>query len=127
MNQTYSIQQVANKNGVSVHVLRYYEKIGLICDIKRDIAGRRQYTDTDLEWIDFIVCMRTSKLSLEQMRVLAELRRRGAQALSERIVFMEDYRKAIEEKIVTFHDILKQTDRKIALLKRELTENQITT
>jgi DNA-binding transcriptional MerR regulator len=41
----YSIAHAAEKSGLSIDTLRYYERIGLIEAPARDAGGRRSYTD----------------------------------------------------------------------------------
>ncbi|MBU9790372.1 MerR family transcriptional regulator [Lentilactobacillus sp. G22-6] len=49
----YGIGKFSRIVNISVDTLRYYEKEGLIVP-KRDNVNRRQYTDHDVKWIDFI-------------------------------------------------------------------------
>lgn len=42
------ISMFSQLTGVSVHTLRYYEKIGLL-SISRDGSGHRCYTETDID------------------------------------------------------------------------------
>lgn len=53
----YSIAQVAEKTGLSVYTLRYYDKEGLLPFIQRTERGNRSFTDEDLEWIGLINCL----------------------------------------------------------------------
>ncbi|KAA3660199.1 MAG: MerR family DNA-binding transcriptional regulator [Chloroflexi bacterium] len=50
MDETYSTQQMAAITGITVHTLRYYEKIDLLLDIARDDNGYRRFSKVDLEW-----------------------------------------------------------------------------
>jgi len=45
-NNLHTIQQVSELTGLSVHTLRYYERIDLIPHIDRDGNGYRHYTQT---------------------------------------------------------------------------------
>ncbi|MEC1049003.1 MerR family DNA-binding transcriptional regulator, partial [Bacillus safensis] len=47
------IAQAAKQLDLSTATLRYYENIGLIREIKRDDHGIRDYTEDDLQWIEF--------------------------------------------------------------------------
>ncbi|BBP87338.1 hypothetical protein BsIDN1_09560 [Bacillus safensis] len=63
------IAQAAKKQlDLSTATLRYYENIGLIREIKRDDHGIRDYTEDDLQWIEFIKCMRNAGLSIDALR-----------------------------------------------------------
>lgn len=50
-----TIGQVAERTGLSVHTLRFYEREGLpAAPIARDSRGRRLYCDEDVEWLTVI-------------------------------------------------------------------------
>ena len=47
-----SIAEAAQRTGVSVHTLRYYERAGLVVTtVDRTASGRRRYHQLDLDWI----------------------------------------------------------------------------
>ena len=51
-----SIGQVAQRTGLSVHALRFYESEGLFASpVRRAAGGRRIYSEWDVEWLD--VCI----------------------------------------------------------------------
>ena len=54
MDDGLTIQQVAQRTGLSHHTLRYYEHLGLLAStrIRRLPNGHRRYSEADLEWID---------------------------------------------------------------------------
>ena len=47
----YSISKVSEITGISPHILRYWEKDFSFLKIQRDPAGRRIYSDRDIEKI----------------------------------------------------------------------------
>ena len=59
--------------GVSVHTLRYYEKIGLLAPIQKTPAGRRRYSDQDVERLRFVKRAKKMQFSLEEIRRLVEM------------------------------------------------------
>jgi DNA-binding transcriptional MerR regulator len=48
MEDTFTIQQVADATNLSVHTLRYYERVGLIHPIDRAENTHRRYTQDDI-------------------------------------------------------------------------------
>lgn len=50
----YTVKMVAEKTNISPHVLRYYEKEGLLPHVKRTAGGIRHYSEVDLEWLSLI-------------------------------------------------------------------------
>lgn len=52
-----SIQETAEKFGISPYTLRYYESEGLIPRIERNANGYRVYNDDAIDYISFITCL----------------------------------------------------------------------
>jgi DNA-binding transcriptional MerR regulator len=48
MTSEFTIQQVANATGLTVHAVRYYEKVGLLAPIQRAGNGHRRYSVEDI-------------------------------------------------------------------------------
>lgn len=80
-----TIQQVAEATGLSVHTLRYYERIGLIHPINRADNTHRRYSLDDVGWIEFLNKLRATGMSIQQMQRYAELQRQGDDTLPERV------------------------------------------
>ena len=69
-----SIGQVAERTGLSVHALRFYEREGLfVTPVHRGAAGRRVYTEWDLEWLEVCVRLRASGMPPTAIRRYADL------------------------------------------------------
>lgn len=69
-----SIAEVAERSGLSVHTLRYYERAGLIAPVPRAPGGQRRYAAADLEWIGFLLRLRETRMPIGQMQAFARLR-----------------------------------------------------
>lgn len=74
---SFSIGTLAQRAGVSVETIRYYEQLGLVSPRRRSPAGYRQYDDQGLARVLFV--RRAAKLgfSLEETSELLALRARG--------------------------------------------------
>ena len=55
----YTIKEVAEKMNVSEHTLRFWAKSGFFPFIKRDANNIRQFSESDLEWVRIVTCLRT--------------------------------------------------------------------
>jgi DNA-binding transcriptional MerR regulator len=97
--QALTIQEVAAATGLSVHTLRYYERIGLIHPIHRADNAHRRYSADDVGWIDFLNKLRATGMSIQQMQRYAELQRSGDQTLLERLEMLKALRKEAEARI----------------------------
>ncbi|UUZ85328.1 MerR family transcriptional regulator [Paenibacillus sp. P26] len=114
MKTTFNIQQVTEITGLSSHTLRYYEKAGLIRAIERDDNGYRLYSETDLEWLRFLIRLRDTGMPIRKMQHFAELRYRGEETVAERRRMLEEHKQEIKEQIaqltVTLEVLNEKTD-----------------
>ncbi len=113
LGEQLNIQQVAEATGLSVHTLRYYERIGLIHPIDRAENTHRRYTMDDVGWVDFLTKLRAIGMSIQQMQQYAELQRLGDDTLPERIDMLCALRKEAEERIKQVQEHLKLIHYKI--------------
>ncbi len=70
----FSIGDVARRTGLSHDTLRYYERIGLLPRVGRDAGGRRVYDERDLSDLRFIRRAQAMGFSLEEIRMLLQMR-----------------------------------------------------
>jgi DNA-binding transcriptional MerR regulator len=111
---TYPIAQAADRSGLSIDTLRYYERIGLVDPPARDSGGRRSYSDEDLGWLEFLTKLRTTGMPIRQMREYARLRRHGAASAGRRKQILLEQRTAVRERIAELRSSLDVLDYKIA-------------
>ena len=100
-----TVGAVAALTGVSVRTLHHYDHIGLVVPSVRTSAGRRGYTDADIERLHLVLVYRSVGMSLEGIRavlddagadVVAHLRRQH-QLLLEQADRLQHTIKAVEE------------------------------
>ena len=111
---TLTIQQVAEATGLSVHTLRYYERIGLIHAIDRADNTHRRYSTDDIGWIEFLMKLRATGMSIQDMQVYAELQREGDHTLPERVEMLKTLREQVETHIDDLQEHLRLIRDKIA-------------
>lgn len=64
----YAAKEAAEITGLSTATLRYYEKEQLLPQIARTSQKYRQYTDTDIEWIRMIQCLRMANVPIRTIK-----------------------------------------------------------
>jgi DNA-binding transcriptional MerR regulator len=73
-----SIGQVAERTGLSVHTLRFYEREGILTDpVRRGLNGHRLYSEDDVEWLSICTRFRASGMPLTAIRRYVDLVRQG--------------------------------------------------
>ena len=113
MTTQITIAEAAERSGVSAHTLRYYERIGLIHPVGRGQNGHRRYGRGDIEWLEFLIKLRTTDMPIRQMVEYAELVREGPQTASRRRAMLEAHREALRERIAELEETATVIDRKI--------------
>jgi DNA-binding transcriptional MerR regulator len=88
---SFSIGEVAELTGMSVHTLRFYERQGLLpFTVRRSSDGRRRYGEDELAWMTVILNLRASGMPLEGIRRYAELVRAGSGNEAERLDLLRE-------------------------------------
>ena len=117
MTASLTIQQTAEACGLSVHTLRYYERIGLIKPIPRRSNGHRLYRPDDLQWIAFLLRLRATGMSIGEMQRYAQLREQGdlPASLAERKAMLVEHTAAVEAEVKAMQETLAYLHQKIEL------------
>ena len=125
-----NIKKVSEQLGISSDTIRYYERIGLVPAISRDKNGVRNFTDIDIQRLDFIKCMRHAGLSIESLHeymhlyslnddrtILARKRilEEKAEKLDERIASLQETRAYLQHKIDVYDSQLIQATNDLKL------------
>ena len=98
-----SIGEVAERTGLSVHALRFYEREGILANpVRRDGGGRRVYSADDVEWLRLCILLRASGMPVPSIRRYTDLVRDGDGNESERLALLRQH----EERVVSQIDEL---------------------
>ena len=109
----YSAKEAAEITGLSTATLRYYEREKLIPQITRTDQKYRQYTDTDIEWIKMIQCMRMANIPIRSIKQYVELLIQGGKTLKQRYDMVQGHIKDIENQITNLQNALILTQKKL--------------
>ncbi|MBK9600290.1 MAG: MerR family transcriptional regulator [Anaerolineales bacterium] len=120
-----TIQDVAEATGLSAHTLRYYERVGLIHPIGREENTRRSYTADDIGWIEFLMKLRATGMSIKDMQRYAELQRQGDETLPERVEMLKSLRGSVEARIDELNEHLKLVRYKIEIYSQIIEEKSL--
>jgi len=109
-----SIAGAAQATGLTAYTLRYYEQIGLIAPVERR-SGARRYSPDDMGWLEFLVRLRATGMSMRDMQRYAQLRRQGntPASLAERQTLMEGHAQRVEADMRVLGETLEYIRKKI--------------
>ena len=118
-----SIGQVAERTGLSVHALRFYEREGLLVGpVERTATGRRVYTEWDVEWLRNCTKFRASGMPLADIRRFAELVGRGPGNEDERLELLREHQRRVVDRIAELQDCLGLIDNKVAVYEQHVAQ-----
>lgn len=62
-----NVAQLAERTGLSPHTIRYYDRMGLLPGVQRSRSGARQFGEADLTFLQFIIGLKRTGMSLEEI------------------------------------------------------------
>lgn len=109
----YTIHQVAEKFDLTAHTIRYYDKEGLLPFVERSSAGNREFTDSDLDWLKLICCLKNTGMQIKQIKQYIDLCMQGDETLGIRRQMFIEHRKEVLKQIQDLQKNLETIDYKI--------------
>ncbi|WP_270245303.1 MerR family transcriptional regulator [Lactococcus lactis] len=95
----YTINDVAHIFSVSPYTLRFYAKKDLFPNIIRDKQNTRLFSDKDLEYVEMVLALRHTGMSLPAIKKYITLCTLGDQTIKERLNIIQNELNNAEEKI----------------------------
>lgn len=101
----YTIGQVSEMFGLPISTLRYYDKQGLFPEMER-VSGIRQFSDTELEALRVIECLKRSGLELKDIKQFMDWCMEGPSSYPKRRELFIKQRETVEAEIARMHQVL---------------------
>lgn len=106
MERTYRIGEVAERTGLTVEALRYYERLGLLPRAPRTAGGLRRYDRRVVDRVRFIKQAQGMGLSLREIqRLNDDTQRRGRAACLRVHDMLAQHIAAVDERIRELRDL----------------------
>lgn len=112
---SYTIIDVERQTGISSRTLRFWATKNLFPFTQRDKNGVRYFSKSDVEWAQWIDCLRSLDMSIEDIRTYLYLFSLGAKTATKRKHLLQKQQIKIEEHLERLHSSLKKIKLKIAL------------
>src|SRR5688572_8176737 len=91
----FTIQEAAEQTGLTVHTLRYYERIGVLMPIGRAANGHRRYSQADVNLIQLLACWLQTGMPLDAVQTYVRLVQEGESSVGQRRELLEAHRETI--------------------------------
>ena len=109
-----TIKEVSEKYDISSDTLRYYERIGMIPEVTRTASGIRDYQESDLSWVELVICMRKAGVSVESLIEYVKMCMQGDTTFSARLHLLQEEKEKLEEQRSQLETAMKRLDYKIS-------------
>lgn len=107
------IKKVSELTGVSADTIRYYERIGLIPTIRRSESGIRNFSEHDVNVLEFVRFFRGAGVSVESLIDYISLVEQGDATIKARLSILQEEKEGLEGRIDTLQKALKRLNHKI--------------
>ena len=115
---TYTIKQVADKMGVSVPTLRYYDKEGLLPFIEKKENGTRIFKESDLRTLEIISCMKASGMPIKDIKRYMDMCLEGDNTLEDRLDIFLKRKDVVKEQMEELNKIMSVIEHKISYYEK---------
>jgi len=108
----YSIGEVAEKLNLPKSTIRYYDKEGLLPFVERKESGIRMFAESDIAMLQVIECLKSTGLSIKDIKKFSEWCLKGDESLQERYELFLESRKNVKEQIAELQKALELIEHK---------------
>ena len=119
------IAEVSEKFDINSTTLRYYEKIGLMDPVEKDASGHRNYQEKDLRRINFIKCMRTAGMSIENIKKYVDLFHEGEDTISARKELLVQQHTELKAQMAELQKAIDYLETKIANYEEKIVKKDL--
>lgn len=113
INVNYTIAQAAKKMNLTIYTLRYYDRVGLLSNVKRDKSGNRIFTKDDMEMLSLICCLKNTGMPIKEIKLFTDWQNEGNQTLHARNNMLVEHKKDVLKQIEDLKNHLRLIDRKL--------------
>lgn len=111
--KTYTIGQAAEKTGLTISTLRYYDKEGLLPFVERTAGGQRLFKDSDFNWLSVIECLKNTGVPIREIKQYIDWCMEGDATLQQRRALFVEQKARVEAQIAAYQKNLEKIEYKI--------------
>ena len=109
-----TIKEVCDKFNLSPDTLRYYERAGVIPEVKRTKGGIRDYSEEDVKWVENAVCMRNAGVPVEMLTEYVRLFKMGNETIQARRDLLLEVQSQVQAKLDQYQATMDRLNYKIS-------------
>lgn len=104
-------------------MLRYYEKEGLLTP-ERDENNVREYTENDIGWVRFLLHLKSSGMSITELKQYTKWRAIGEETILNRKKLLEKRKNLLAQQIQQMQESMNILNQKIEFYQDQLDGNK---
>ncbi|GAA3407234.1 MerR family transcriptional regulator [Paenibacillus hodogayensis] len=109
----FTIKEASEKLNCPAHTIRFYDKEGLLPNIRRDDNGNRIFDKKDLDWIRLMTCFRATGMSIADLKKIVELALQGEATIGQRRAILEAHQEEIKRKQQVLNEAFEAVSQKL--------------
>jgi DNA-binding transcriptional MerR regulator len=102
----YSIGEVSNKLDIPASTLRYYDREGLLSNIKRSNGGIRVFSDAEIATLKVIECLKATGMQIKDIKQFLDWCNEGEKTLQKRRDMFYERRAIVEQQMEELQNTL---------------------
>ncbi|ENN5833750.1 TPA: MerR family transcriptional regulator [Campylobacter lari] len=114
----YTVIEVEKLTGISSHTIRFWAKKNLFPFVYKDKNNVKYFSQKDIAWVEWIACLRTTGMSLEDIKEYIYLFPKGIKTAPRRKELLVDQYKKIQIEIKNLKKAQKKLKHKIEIYER---------
>ncbi len=112
---TYTVKDVSKITGLSIFTLHFYDKKGLLPFVSRNKAGIRTFTESDINQIKTICCLKNTGMQIKEIKKYIDFCMKGTVSIESRKELLLHHRNDILNQINALNENLKLVDSKLEI------------
>lgn len=116
---SFTISEAAALMGVTASTLRYYDKEGLLPNIRR-LGGQRVFEEADLRMLSLLMCLKNTGMPLRHIREYVKMTQEGDSTLQARCELIRNQRQFVMDQMEQLQNYLDLLDFKDWYYKKAL-------
>lgn len=109
----YTIGKAAEKSGLSIHTLRYYEKEGLLPFVERTTSGQRNFKEDDFVWLSVITCLKETGMPIKDIKEFIDWCLEGDSTLEKRLNMFQRQKEFVQAQMDAMQKHMDRIEHKI--------------
>lgn len=107
------ISDVAKEFDITTHTIRYYDKLGLLTEIKRDEHAIRCFTQEDMDRLGVIRCLKNTGMTMHDIKEFMDIYSTDYSNIEKRKLRIQKQKEILVAKVKELEEHIDQSDFKL--------------